>query len=100
MEECKYFIEQKDTQLWLTITGELTNDPYDQSIISSKKSFELEKWLKPMSEKWNSNFAGNVMRRDEGRDMLISMQKSIKARLELKNIDLYSDFIITEHLFC
>ena len=96
----KYFLEHKQTQMWLCIGDELlTNNPNNETIISSWWDGGLEDWLSPMKEKWYSDFANTVRRRDFGRDFMISIQNMIKEELALKNIDLYTDFIITEHEF-
>ena len=33
----KYFIEHKQTQTWLKIDGELTNDPNDEFLLSGSE---------------------------------------------------------------
>ncbi len=97
--ERKYFLEKKGVQSWITILGDLTNDPNDKSILSFKHKFDAEDWLKPMAVRWYSDFSGKSMRQDEGHNFSIRIQDSIKEKLALKNIDLYNDFLVTEHEF-
>ena len=94
----KYLIKHNVTQMWLCIDGSLTEDQNDKFVLSYNWIGHAENWLKPIREKWNSDFTGRVRRRDTMQDMMIGMQHISKEKLALSGISLYDDFVVVEFL--
>lgn len=93
----KYFIEHKENHKWVTYNGELTNDPNDDGIISFNEDWLANRWLRELYPTISSDFSGRVTTVDTS---IIDMQLYLKRQIFEKNgADLFSDFIITEHLF-
>ncbi len=95
----KYFIEHKKTQTWLTVNGELTNNPNHEFILSSKDKFNMDNWLLPMEVAFDSDYSGKFFMENEESDMIVVLQHDIIGKLKSNNIFLFEDFIITEHEF-
>lgn len=94
--EYKYFIEHKELKSWLKYNGDLTNDPNQALSFDSK--WKAEGWLKPQSPTITSDFSGRNVTTDY---TFVWMHENLKKQIAAVNngADLYTDFVITEHLF-
>lgn len=95
MSETRYLIEHKPTGQWMTVFDGLTNDPNDKSLWWSSSREASEDMLLQMQRVFHSDFAGNVFRADLGRDMMMSLQRAWKEKMQSLGLD-FND-LVTEH---
>ena len=94
----KYFIEHKDLGTWVTILGDLTNNPDELGLISFDERWLAEDHLKPVKPHVTSDYSGTRINIDY---FGASLWAGIKNNIAEKNngANIYTDFIITEHEF-
>lgn len=92
-----YALQYPPTQEWITIQGHRTKDINDEAIVSFSEKWMGEEYLTDIKVHYNSDFAGQTFRLDEGQQFKRMVQLGMEHELNKVSLSLFSDIAVVEH---